>query len=127
MLPLQPRVSMIVGIDSKGEIFLSLTQSNSNSEIMELFFSELIRTLDRLRPGWKRTHLLLVDGASYHRSKKILTFFENHQLPIMYTGSYSYDAGKSSLLVYNLTLFTAPCELFFSAFKRADINPRHVP
>ena len=94
---------------------------------MELFFSELIRSLDALRPGWKRNHILVIDGASYHRSKKILTFFENHQLPIMYTGSYSYDAGKFSLFILNDLLFIAPAELFFAAFKRADINPRHVP
>ena len=94
---------------------------------MELFFSELIRTLDELRPGWKKDHILLLDGASYHRSKKILKFFENHQLPIMYTGSYSYDAGKYSVFVDNVILSIAPAELFFSAFKNADINPRHVP
>ena len=94
---------------------------------MILFFSELIRTLDGLRPGWKKNHILLLDGASYHRSKTILKFFEDHQLPIMYTGSYSYDAGKCSLFVHNLLLFIAPAELFFAAFKSADINPRHVP
>ena len=94
---------------------------------MELFFSELIRTLDDLRPGWKKTHVLLIDGASYHRSKKILKFFENHQLPIIYTGSYSYDAGTCLLFVHNLLLFIAPAELFFASFESADINPRHVP
>ena len=94
---------------------------------MELFFSELIRTLDELRPGWKKSHVLLLDGASYHRSKTILNFFRDHQLPIMFTGSYSYDAGKCLFLDDNRILFTAPAELFFSAFKRADINPRHVP
>ena len=94
MLTLNPRIPMIVALDSKGEVFLSLLQSNSNSENMLLFFSELIRNLDNLRPGWRKDHVLLLDNASYHRSNKILKFFEDHKLPIMYTGSYSYDAGK---------------------------------
>ena len=85
---------MIVGLDSNGEVFLSLLQSNSNSENMIMFFSELIRTLDEQRPRWKKDHILLLDNASYHRSKKVMKFFKDHQLPIMYTGSYSYDAGK---------------------------------
>ena len=84
---------------------------------MELFFSELIRKLDDLRPGWKKDHILLLDGASYHQSKHILKFFENHQLPIMYTGSYSYNAGKYLMLIDNQHLSIAPAELFFSAFK----------
>ena len=35
------------------------------------------------------------------------------RVPIMMMGPYSYDV--------------APCELFFSAFKSADINPGEVP
>ena len=37
---------------------------------------------------------------------------ERLQVPITMMGPYSYDA--------------APCELFFAAFKRADINPLKV-
>ena len=93
-LVIQPRVSMIVGLDTKGEVFLTLSQANTNGDNMKLFFSELIRKLDVLRPGWKKNHVLLLDNASWHRSKKVQKYFEDHQLPIMYTGSYSYDAGK---------------------------------
>ena len=38
---------------------------------------------------------------------------ERLRFPIMMTGPYSYDV--------------APAELFFAAFKNADINPRKVP
>jgi hypothetical protein len=38
---------------------------------------------------------------------------ERLRVPIMMMGPYSYDA--------------APCELFFAAFKKADINPAHIP
>jgi hypothetical protein len=35
------------------------------------------------------------------------------RVPISMMGPYSYDA--------------APCELFFAAFKRADVNPNKIP
>ena len=38
---------------------------------------------------------------------------ERLRVPIMMMGPYSYDI--------------APCELFFAAFKNADINPSKVP
>ena len=46
-LQIQPRISMIVGIDSKGKAYLSLIQSNSNSKIMEIFFHKLVKVLDK--------------------------------------------------------------------------------
>ena len=38
---------------------------------------------------------------------------ERLRVPISMMGPYSYDA--------------APCELFFAAFKRADVNPNKLP
>ena len=112
-LPMNPRISMIAGLDTQGEIFLSLLQANSNSKNMVLFFSELIRILDEQRPGFRKDHIFLIDNASYHRSNELMKFFKDQKLQIMFSGSYSYDA--------------CPAELFFAAFKSADINPRHVP
>ena len=80
---------------------------------MILFFIELIKTLENLRPGFRKDHVFVLDNASWHKSNKVLKFFKEQQLPIMFTGSYSYDAGAG--------------ELLFAAFKSADINPRHVP
>jgi len=112
-LPLTPRISMVAGIDSHGEVFFSLLQSNSNSRTMMLFFKHLIMKLDAERPHWRRTHYLMLDNATYHKSTKMLKFFKDHAVPVLFTGSYCYDA--------------APCELLFAAFKAADINPRHLP
>ena len=39
VLQVQPRVSMIAGLDSKGNVYFSLAQANSNSKIIELFFT----------------------------------------------------------------------------------------
>ena len=80
---------------------------------MQIFFGELLKILERLRPKFKDDHIFLLDNASYHKSKKMLTFFKENNIKVLFTGSYSYNA--------------APIELLFAGFKSVDINPRHVP
>ena len=41
-----PRISMITGLDTNGSIYLSLLQSNSNSEMIELFFTHFIKMME---------------------------------------------------------------------------------
>ena len=48
-LQLYPRVTMILGLDTSGKVYLSLLQQNSNAKTMELFFHSLVRTLDKER------------------------------------------------------------------------------
>ena len=68
---------MIVGLDTKGEVFLSLSQANTNADKMILFFTELIKNLENLRPSFRKDHIFLLDNASWHRSTKIMKFFED--------------------------------------------------
>ena len=56
--------------------------------------------------------MVLLDNAPYHTAPGILNVFEALRIPVLFTGPHSYDA--------------APCELFFAAFKREDINPNRV-
>ena len=51
-------------------------------------------------------------GAPYHRAKGTMEMLKRLRIPITMLGPYSYDA--------------APCELFFAAFKKVDVNPRKV-
>ena len=44
---LQPRVSMIAALDNLGGVFISLVQGNSNSKIMEIYFQNLCRKLEK--------------------------------------------------------------------------------
>ena len=110
-LQINPRISMIVGIDTLGNLYCSLTQSNSNATVMRVFFIDLVRTLDKERPNWRNTTIVLIDNAPYHSAKASLKLFEQLKIPVMFLGPHSYDA--------------APCELFFAKFKSVDINPRH--
>ena len=42
-----PRVTMILGLDTLGNIYVALAQANSNSEMMELYFRSLAFQLDQ--------------------------------------------------------------------------------
>lgn len=79
---------------------------------MEIFFHSLVRVLDKERADWREKSVVLLDNAAYHTSPHILKVFKELSIPILFTGPHSYDG--------------AACELFFAAFKRADINPRRV-
>ena len=80
---------------------------------MAMYIPRLVSMLDGERPNWRKDTIIMLENAPYHRSAKTMKLFENYQVPVIFTGPHSYDA--------------APCELFFAAFKAADINPRHIP
>ena len=65
-LAIAPRITMILGIDNFGNIYYSLAQANSNSSMMEIYFRELVVILDRDKPSWRNSYVILLDGASYH-------------------------------------------------------------
>ena len=106
-------MTMILGLDTLGNVYVTLAQANSNTQMMELYFRSLAYRLDRARPQWRKDTVIFVDGAKYHQSKEFLAVAAELQLPYMLLGPHSYDA--------------APCELVFAHFKRVDVNPRHLP
>ena len=108
-----PRVSMFIAVDTLGNVYLSLSQSNSNEQTMSLYLQQLVLKLDKDRPNWRRNTVVTMDGASYHCAAGTYALLKKLRIPVMMQGPHSYDV--------------APCELYFAAFKRADINPRHVP
>ena len=110
---IQPRISMILGMDTFGNVYFSLAQSNSNSSIMECFFRQLVLKLSKERPDWREVTIILLDNASYHKSSHALKLYEHLRMPVMFSGPHSYDI--------------APCELFFAQFKSVDLNPDRLP
>ena len=77
-----------------------------------MFFVNLVKRLDETRENWRKNHIILMDNAPYHKSTDTIRLLEHLKIPLIFTGPHSYDA--------------SPIELFFAAFKSADINPRHV-
>lgn len=57
---------MIACLDTKGSIYLSLVQANSNSKIMEIFFQALINKLDKEKSTWRKDTVIMMDNAPYH-------------------------------------------------------------
>ncbi len=45
-LSMVPRITMFAGMDTDGELYLSLLQSNSNNKVMEIFLRKLVLKLD---------------------------------------------------------------------------------
>ena len=65
-LEIAPRITMILGMDTLGNIYVTLAQANSNTEMMELYFRALTAQLDIERPACRRDTIIIVDGAKYH-------------------------------------------------------------
>ena len=80
---------------------------------MEIFFKDLVRKLDNERKDWRMDTLIFLDNAPYHKSDATMKMFKELRLPICFTGPHSYAA--------------SPCELMFSHFQAADINPSRLP
>ena len=112
-MQVMPRVTMIVALDTRGQVYLSLLQSNSNAPIMKIFFHSMVKKLDAERPEWRSDTVILLDNATYHTSKSTLKMLAELDVPLLFTGPHSYSA--------------SPIELLFAAFKATDINPRRMP
>lgn len=106
---INPRISVIAGVSSQGEIYLSLLQVNTNSDVVKMYLVALARRLDQERPDWRKDTVIQLDGAPYHKSKEVRQHVKNLGMSIIFSGPQSYDA--------------APAELFFALLKKKNLNP----
>ena len=100
---------MLLAFNNHGHAYYAISDTNTTSETFSLFMLYLAETLDSEEPGWRKTSIILLDNASYHKSAYTLALLEKLELPTMYSGPYSFDI--------------APCELFFSRLKEGLLNP----
>ena len=59
--------------------------------------------------SWRNRVVFYLDNARYHKSEYIKSKVEQFQIPVFYSGPYSFDA--------------APVEKLFAVLKRHDLNP----
>ena len=83
-----PRVTMMTALDSLGNCYVALAQSNSNESMMSLFWKSLVKKLDKERPNWRKTTIWVFDGAAYHSSEASLKLLKQLKVPIMMTGPH---------------------------------------
>ena len=62
---------MIAALDTEGNIYVSLTQFNTDSDAMLMFMSHLSTTLTAESRDWRENTYWLLDNAPYHRSKDV--------------------------------------------------------
>ena len=109
----QPRISLLAALDTEGKMWCALTQANTDADVMTTFLRYLVRQLDRETPGWQANTTVLLDNAAWHQSPVMKQRLAKMQLPIIYSGPYSYTS--------------APIELVFAALKLGDLNPERLP
>ena len=108
---MNPRISMIVGLASTGEVYCALTQVNTDSDVVMQFMGRLANQLAKEDAGYRQKTVILMDNATYHRSKETQAYFDKFGVKLMLSGPYAY-AG-------------APCELFFAYFKQGYLSQRN--
>ena len=104
-----PRLSLIGALDTDGRIWCSLTQANTDADVMTMFLRYLFRQLDLETPGWQEDSAILLDNAAWHTSAVMKKRLAKLDVPVLFSGPYSYS--------------TAPVELVFAALKFGDLNP----
>ena len=65
---INPRIALIAALDNDGRVYFAMTHSNTDSDVMILFLSNLIRKLNTEIPDWRENSVILLDGAKYHTS-----------------------------------------------------------
>ena len=108
-----PRISLIAGVDTLGNMYAAFTQVNTDSKIMCLFVRELVKVLDKEDADWRKTTVITMDGAAYHVATETMALFRTLKVPVLIMGPHSYS--------------TAPCELLFAAIKSKQLNPDGLP
>ena len=100
---------MIAAVDTEGNLYLSLTQVNTDANVMLMFLSRLAQVLSTEDANWRSNTVLLLDNAPYHRAKEVKEHLLKLGVRTILSGQYAYSA--------------AVCETFFSYYKRGDQNP----
>jgi hypothetical protein len=98
-------VSLILGVTNRGEVFFTCNHGRNNSTTLQLFFSQLVSFLDSYDTLWRADTVVMLDNASYHKSKIFLNSMQS--IPLMFLGPYQFRM--------------APVELAFAYLKGGNL------
>ena len=88
---LQARISVIAACDSDGNVYLSLSRMNTDTDMMMLFFTRLANVLTQESAGWRKTTCIAFDGASYMRNSTCKEHLVKLGFDYMISAPYMYD------------------------------------
>ena len=106
---MKPNIVLIGGVDTEGDIYMSMLQGINDSEIFKMYLSKLAMQLDKDRPDWREKTILMLDSAPYHTSATVTSHMKNLKIKYTFTGPRCY-AGS-------------PCEKLWAHLKDRDLNP----
>jgi transposase len=89
--------------------YTSIHKANSDDHTTKLILYRLVQSLDKEGAEWRQTSILLLDGASYHKSSSTLMSLQRLRIPTMFTSPHSP--------------MICPVELLFAQVKKGDLNP----
>lgn len=81
---------MIVGLSSLGEVYLSLTQVNTDQDVMMLYLSKLASILTTENRNWREKTIFMLDGASWHLGSETRKMYQDLGVKIIVSAPYSY-------------------------------------
>ena len=61
---LNVKINIITAISTEGNVYVALTQCNTDSDVMIMFMSRLAQLLSKESPGWRERSTFLLDGVS---------------------------------------------------------------
>ena len=106
-------MALIVALDTEGRIYYSITQANTDQNVMLAFLMHLVELLDLENPSWRNDTVILLDGAKYHSGLELRDYMRKLELSVIWSAPYSYD--------------TAPIELVFAHLKFGELNEEEFP
>ena len=80
--------NIIAGVSNKNEVYFTLNLGSNNSSTFKLFLSKLVTHLSKANSDWRNSTMLLIDNASFHKSREVLEYVRRNDIPLMFLGPY---------------------------------------
>ena len=108
---INPLLKVFSAISSDGDVYMAVSQRNTDADAFCLFMQKLLAKLKKERPDYKDNTVIQHDSADYFRAATTRNFMANNGVRTVTGGVYGYKL--------------APCELFFSGIKSVNLNPNY--
>ena len=64
------KVNLIAAVSTDGEVYASVVQCNTDTDVYMMFLSRLASVLTQEQPSWRDNTVFVMDGAPYHKSSR---------------------------------------------------------
>ena len=68
----QPRLALILALDTNGSYYMSMHQANTDSEVFAVFCTKLLAKLITEDQNARSKVRLLIDNAAYHKNEAVV-------------------------------------------------------